>query len=262
MASSWAAFCAPTVLRSTRPRLAQLSQRHANCSRLRKRSPRFLTSASVSASQTKLPTASSHSSHGNLRHSRIIARTVWESAVTPGAVCIDATCGKGSDTLQLARLAGPTGLIHAFDIQHAAVEETIARISEAVTASESLAPVRAVVQCHAHFAGLERIEEGSVAAIVYNLGWFPGKDADKRVVTRTSTTLASLREAARLIKVGGVITLMAYIGHPEGPAEAEAVAEWASKLDVKMWSVVNVSYPNRTDSPSLYVFERVARDDE
>ena len=36
--------------------------------------------------------------------------------VRPGAVCIDATAGKGRDTALLCRLAGETGRVLAFDI--------------------------------------------------------------------------------------------------------------------------------------------------
>ena len=43
--------------------------------------------------------------------------------VRPGALCIDATAGKGRDTALLCRLAGPEGTVLAFDIQPAAVEQ-------------------------------------------------------------------------------------------------------------------------------------------
>ena len=42
--------------------------------------------------------------------------------VRPGALCIDATAGRGRDTALLCRLAGETGRVLAFDIQREAVE--------------------------------------------------------------------------------------------------------------------------------------------
>ena len=50
--------------------------------------------------------------------------------VKPGAVCIDATAGKGRDTALLFRLAGKNGRVIAFDIQEAAVEQTRALLAE------------------------------------------------------------------------------------------------------------------------------------
>lgn len=41
--------------------------------------------------------------------------------VKEGDLCIDATMGNGSDTLLLARLAGRTGHVRAFDIQEQAL---------------------------------------------------------------------------------------------------------------------------------------------
>ena len=66
--------------------------------------------------------------------------------VKPGAVCIDATAGKGRDTALLCRLAGKNGRVIAFDIQEAAVEQTRALLAEQGLTAE-------VVQgSHAHMA--------------------------------------------------------------------------------------------------------------
>ena len=57
--------------------------------------------------------------------------------VRPGAVCIDATAGKGRDTALLCRLTGPAGRVLAFDIQPAAVAATEALLAaEGLTAEE------------------------------------------------------------------------------------------------------------------------------
>jgi hypothetical protein len=248
MACSSTAFNVPAALR---PQWIRPLQQRIISVRGGERAALLCSSKSDAARLATLPAASSHSSHGNLRHSRIIARKVWESAVTPGAVCIDATSGNGSDTVQLARLAGPTGLVHALDIQPEAVSATELCVAEAMAAGEKLAPVRGAVRCHTSFCGLERVDKGCVSAVTYNLGWFPGRDADRRVVTNAHSTLASLCAAAELVKVGGVITIMAYVGHLEGPAEAAAVAGWVSKLDPKVWS---------SSAPMFFILERIAAD--
>ena len=49
----------------------------------------------------------------------------WISRVVlPGDTVVDATAGNGHDTVFLARLAGPSGQVHAFDVQEEAIRAT------------------------------------------------------------------------------------------------------------------------------------------
>jgi Putative rRNA methylase len=193
----------------------------------------------------------------NIRHSRIIARAIWDDAVRLGDVCIDATCGRGSDALYLARLAGKTGVVHALDIQEQAIDETRRRFAEARNDSDSIAELHAICRSHTDFTGLARVQECSVSAVTYNLGWYPGYGADKSVITTPETTIKSLAAVADSVRIGGVITVMGYIGHPGGSEEAEAVGEWAAALDTTSWSATYIAYPNRAQAPRLFVLERV-----
>ncbi len=45
------------------------------------------------------------------------AKAAWGGIVAAGDTVIDATCGNGHDTLELARLVGPSGRVIAMDIQ-------------------------------------------------------------------------------------------------------------------------------------------------
>lgn len=58
------------------------------------------------------------------------ARFIREQ-VQPGDFCIDATMGKGNDTLLLSMLAGPSGRVLAFDVQKEALLLTEKRLQEA-----------------------------------------------------------------------------------------------------------------------------------
>ena len=48
--------------------------------------------------------------------------------VKEGDLCIDATMGKGNDTVLLSKLAGKTGKVIGFDIQQQAVDSTRERL--------------------------------------------------------------------------------------------------------------------------------------
>jgi ubiquinone/menaquinone biosynthesis C-methylase UbiE len=45
-------------------------------------------------------------------------------AVSKGNVVVDATCGRGRDTLVLSQLVGKNGEVHAFDVQIEAISAT------------------------------------------------------------------------------------------------------------------------------------------
>lgn len=166
--------------------------------------------------------------------------------IRPGALCIDATAGRGRDTLLLARLTGPAGKVIALDIQPAAVEAARALLeAEGVS---SWAEVRLL--------GHERIGEtalpGTVDGIVFNLGWLPG--GDHAIHTRTETTLAALDQSLTLLRPGGVMSLCVYYGKENGYGERNAVLEWLAGLDGRVWNVLRVDFPNRGNDPPIPIF--------
>lgn len=198
------------------------------------------------------PTASAPAPALPLRHSRTLLRLAWTSAITPSSTIIDATCGQGSDTANLARIGGPTALVHALDISPLAIAATRALARDAAHAR-----VVTSQRCHASFAGLEGVSERSVAAVVYNLGWYPGEGEGGASVTAKASTLCSLKEAERVVRPGGVITVAGYFRQDGGREEVEAVEAWCAGLEIKDWSVSKVSYPNRDRAPCVFVCERL-----
>ena len=52
------------------------------------------------------------------------SRACAVQTVAAGDCVVDATCGRGRDSVQLANLVGSTGTLHAFDIQQSAVQQT------------------------------------------------------------------------------------------------------------------------------------------
>lgn len=201
-----------------------------------------------------------------MRHSRTLIRECWHCAIyrTDTHTVIDATAGRGSDTITLGKLVGQKGTVHAMDIQPDAVKETRTRYDEvARTAIESNGAEEAMGILHLHCASHENLAllglaPKSVACIVYNLGWYPGHGADRTIVTVARSTVASLKSAEELVAVDGVITVTVYVGHDGGKEEEEAVLAWARRLNKKEWNVINVSYPNRGTAPRMIICERLS----
>lgn len=187
-----------------------------------------------------------------LRHGRALVRAAISHLVqTSGVnVAIDATCGRGSDTLTLAEALGSDGVVHAFDVQAAAIEETRARHSALVNTA------RLVTHCTSH-ADLRVFGVEQVAAVVYNLGWYPAPGADRALITLPESTLSSLNSAAQLTAPGGGIVITAYRGHPGGLEESDAVMQWVAQLSPRTWACTFVDYPNRNNAPCVHVCERI-----
>lgn len=208
--------------------------------------------------------ARTHASLNLLTHSTHVLRAAWRTAVArvaaPAPVALDATAGRGSDTLGLCGLLGPGGVVHSVDLQQAAIDETRERYNRLVREGEGGHAARLCVYrgCHSDLRRVTRdaVEPRSAAVVAYNLGWYPGAGADRSVITRAESTVRSLRSAQDLLAPGGVISVMAYVGHPGGQEEEDAVYAWATGLCSKEWTVVYVKYPNRNLAPTLFLCER------
>lgn len=195
-----------------------------------------------------------------LRHSGEVVRAAWRAAFqeTGSNVAIDATAGRGSDTLSLSALAGAHGMVHTIDVQAAALEETAARHAAARKSSCPIvmSELRTHHASHADLTSVTGLTE-NVATVAYNLGWYPAQEADRSIITHADSTVQSLRSAVQLLAVSGVVSVMAYVGHPGGREEADAVRDWTTTLDRRAWTVVHLTYPNRHQAPELFLLQRL-----
>ncbi len=153
-----------------------------------------------------------------------LAQDLVRARLSAGMVAVDATAGNGHDTLFLAKSVGPTGIVYAIDIQSAAIEATHDRLhSEGVDKSVVL-----IQASHDDWAAiLPGKHYKNVDAVMMNLGYLPG--GDQSIKTKTESTAKAIREAFDWLKPTGILTVLAYIGHPGG--EEECVAARSTLLE-------------------------------
>lgn len=176
------------------------------------------------------------------------AHKLIEERVKAGDTAVDATAGNGVDTAFLARLVGPEGTVHAFDIQQQALDLTAARI-----AKEQLDTSIRLHHC-SHDELLRIIphqQHGLVAAIMFNLGYLPG--ANHETITKPHTTITALEASAKLLRRGGIITTVLYTGHPGGEEEAGAVEQWAAELPQGQFQVLQYRFMNQVNRPPYLI---------
>lgn len=174
-----------------------------------------------------------------------LAHDFLKRTIRPGALCIDATAGKGRDTALLCRLAGESGRVLAFDIQPEAVRQT-----KELLAREGLWNAEVILDSHSHMEAYA--QPGSVDGIVFNFGRLPG--GDPQIFTTVETSLPAIAAGLRLLKPGGVMSLSIYYGGPNGYDERDAILSYLKTIDDRQASVLVSSWHNRPHDPPLSAF--------
>ena len=222
-----------------------------------------------------------------LQNTTQLAQAIWTHYLSPqlasGAyAAVDATCGRGNDTVWLAARCGR---VYAFDIQPDAIASTRealqaagvadAQILSQAQASQLAAGVRdvqalsqtqadgrghkgsdraeapavlpAVTLIEESHANLAHYVSEPIGLIVFNLGYLPG--GDKERATQAETTLASLQAALDKLTVGGLLSVTMYWGHEAGKTERAAVLRWAAALDRSTYHCVHTDMCNQPNCP-------------
>ncbi len=119
------------------------------------------------------------------------------------SVAVDATMGKGNDTLFLAKRSCK---VYAFDVQAEALTKTRQRLE-----AEDINNVDLILDGHEN---LDNYVRESLRAAIFNLGYLPS--ADKSIITKPHTTLQAIEKVLDRLEVGGRLAIMVYYGHEGG----------------------------------------------
>ncbi|CAG5082801.1 SAM-dependent methyltransferase [Thermobacillus xylanilyticus] len=182
-----------------------------------------------------------------------MAHRLAAERIRPGDAAIDATVGNGVDTAFLAQAVGPKGVVYGFDIQQAALDAARARVASAAPETR----LELFLASHHRMAELLPAKlAGQVSAVMFNLGYLPGAEDARSIVTRPETTLAALDASLTFLRPGGVLTVVVYTGHEGGREEGEAVDEWARSLPADAGQAVLYRMIQRPHAPYLIAVER------
>lgn len=179
------------------------------------------------------------------------AHELIAAVLQPGETAIDATAGNGHDTFFLCQTVGPAGHVFAFDIQQQALDQTSDLLAQAGFSNCDLV-------CHDHSQLAEIIPMSlhqRIGAIMFNLGYLPG--GDHSIITQQDSTLTAVKAASKLLRPGGILTIMTYPGHPGGAAETTAVSEWINGLEENLFKTeICFSLSDSIRAPRLFVLRK------
>lgn len=172
--------------------------------------------------------------------------TVIQSLAPEGGLYIDATMGKGNDTLFLCRLAGERGRVLAFDIQ----EEALRATKELLCGYQMENRARLILDGHEHMD--QYADRESADVICFNFGYLPG--GDHSIATRPETSVDAVRSGLDILKSGGMMSLCIYSGGDTGFEEKRALLSFLRTLPPREYTVIVNEYYNRENHPPMPVF--------
>lgn len=181
---------------------------------------------------------------GLVRNALHLSHEYARAVVRPGDRVVDATCGNGGDTVFLAELVGPEGLVEGFDIQAEAIRKTRDRLEQAGLAE----------RCHLHLASHDRMADfvdPGVSCVLFNLGYLPG--GDHAVGTRPATTLPAIARALELVRIGGAVLICLYYGGDSGFDEHAAVLDYIRSIPVRDFAVQKIELANAANCPPIFI---------
>ncbi len=163
-----------------------------------------------------------------------------EEVLDNDSVALDATMGKGNDTVFLAK---QSRRVYAFDVQEEALEKTRQRL-----VIEGLTNVDLILDGHEN---LDHYVREPLRAAIFNLGYLPS--ADKSIITKPHTTLQAIEKVLDRLEVGGRLAIMVYYGHEGGEMEKDAVLNFVRQLDQKAYTVMLYQALNQINTPPFLV---------
>lgn len=165
-----------------------------------------------------------------------------------GSIVIDLTCGNGKDSVFLAQKIGTNGKLYSFDIQENAIEET----KNLLLLEDCISQAHVILRCHAKFTEAIPSElKGMIDASMINLGYLP--KGDHAITTKTETTITAILKSYEWLSSKGVMTILAYRGHPGGEEENLAVRNLISE---KKWNCKTKLGIEQRRSPILYMISK------
>lgn len=180
-----------------------------------------------------------------------IAHSRMREVLSPGAMAVDCTAGNGHDTAFLCRCVGPHGRVLSIDIQPEAITK-----ARALCLEQGLHNALFVQDSHDQLAKLMREHMWErPKCVVFNLGFLPG--GVRSLTTKRESTQRAIEQALALTQPGGIISVLAYRGHPGGAEEEQAVSELLHELPKTSFRVHREGAKNERDNTPVLWTVRV-----
>lgn len=183
--------------------------------------------------------------------SKYIVDEVIEKVEINYNIAIDATMGKGNDTIKLAKKLGKDGIVYSFDIQDIAICNTKNRLKEL-----NINNVKLIKDSHENLS--EYIKD-KADLIIFNLGYLPG--FDKNIKTKASSTEIGIKKSLDILGLGGILIITLYTGHEGSLEEKFAIEKLFKNISQKKYAMQKIEFFNQVNNPPIvYLIEKIGED--
>ena len=169
------------------------------------------------------------------------AKTIIKNKKGNNIIAVDATCGRGNDTLFLASLFKE---VYAFDIQDEAISSTMILVKDYNN-------VKIIKDSNEYICTYVKMP---IDCVMYNLGYLP--KGDKTITTKADATIKSIQAALKVLAPDGVVTIICYPGHSEGMIESKRIEEYLKELNQKEYDVIKYDFINQVNNPPFLLAVR------
>ncbi len=87
------------------------------------------------------------------------------------------------------------------------------------------------------------------AFCVAGYSWLP--KGDHNIFTQKETSIEAIQKGLKLLKNGGIMTLIIYYGRETGFEERDALLEFLPTLDNRKYTVIEMPFVNRPNCPPI-----------
>lgn len=178
--------------------------------------------------------------------SHLLIKDYFETYKHDQMVFIDATCGRGFDTIYMAELIKGYGHVYSYDIQNEAIDYT----SEIIK-NKNITNTTLRLMSH------ENILEKNFDLVIFNLGYLP--NGNKEITTNHNTSLSAIKhliEQFDTIDHNILIIIVLYPGHHEGKLESDLIDNYAKNLVGRKYLVSKYMNYNRETSPFIITISK------
>lgn len=170
-------------------------------------------------------------------------RNVIVKKIKSTDICVDATCGRGNDTLFLSKLAKK---VYAFDIQKEAIDYS----------KELLKDYHNIEFINDSHENILNYVNEDIDVAMFNLGYLP--KGDKKITTKSASTISSIDKTIKKLAHNGIVSVVCYPGHPEGYIESKELLEYLRGINQKEYDIVRYDFINQINHPPFAVIiERI-----
>jgi ubiquinone/menaquinone biosynthesis C-methylase UbiE len=178
----------------------------------------------------------------NVFNAADLSRCLVDLHIEKGAVCVDATCANGDNTLYLSKKVGQSGFVYSLD-----------KSQEACRTASSLLRRNSVTNAKVICDDYENIDAHIFKKIDCAIFDLP---SDYKNITTSEKLISAIIKTLELLNSGGIINLCICVSNDKGRKDEKKIEKFYSKLNKDEYQILYINQPNKKNLTNKVYFVR------